>query len=58
MTDVSSMLPHFNVKLALLGYGAVPDDNASEFNEVIAPLVARYREKERLLGSHLCPASG
>ncbi|HEV2208412.1 MAG TPA: hypothetical protein VG167_06520 [Verrucomicrobiae bacterium] len=56
MTDTVSMIRHLNVKLALLGYPPVATDGTSEFNDVIAPLVARYREKERLLGAHLCPA--
>ena len=27
-----------------------------EFNEIVSTLVAQYREKERLLANHLCPA--
>jgi phosphoenolpyruvate carboxykinase (diphosphate) len=56
MSEQLSMVPHVNVKLALLGYQPVPTEGASNFNDVLAPLVARYLEKERLLGSHLCPA--
>jgi phosphoenolpyruvate carboxykinase (diphosphate) len=56
MTDDTRMVPHVNVKLALLGCAPATADGTAELNEVIAPLVARYREKERLLGSHLCPA--
>jgi hypothetical protein len=50
------MVSHLNVKLALLGCPPVPTEHTSDFSEVLAPLVARFREKERLLGSHLCPA--
>ena len=56
MTDPHLMITHLNVKLSLLGYRPVPTGGANDFNEVLSPLVARYREKERLLGPHLCPA--
>ena len=52
----SSLASHINIKLALLGFQPVPTENDAELKEVISPLVAQYREKERLLTSYLCPA--
>src|ERR1039458_784836 len=48
------LIPCLNVKLALLGFQPVPSTSGAEFNEVVASLVAQYREKERLLANHLC----
>jgi hypothetical protein len=44
------------VKLALLGFEPVGSHVSAEFGELVATLVAQYREKERLLATHLCPA--
>jgi hypothetical protein len=51
-----NLIPYINIKLALLGFRPVKTDDASVFSECMAVLVAQYREKERLLSSHLCPA--
>jgi hypothetical protein len=56
MMPGAELIPHVNVKLALLGCQPVPTEAGAQLNDVIAPLVAQYREKERLLISHLCPA--
>jgi len=55
LTADSNLISFINVKLALLGCQPVPVEGSSEFNDVIATLVAQYREKERLLASHLAP---
>jgi hypothetical protein len=52
----SQLIAYINVKLALLGCQPVPGRAGAEFNDIIGSLVAQYREKERLLASHLCPA--
>jgi hypothetical protein len=51
----SELIPHVNVKLALLGYQPVPAPGGAELTEITSSLVAQYREKERLLASYLCP---
>jgi len=48
------LLPYINVKLELLGHK--PNSINPELHDFVAMLVAQYREKERLLASHLCPA--
>ena len=47
---------YINVKLSLLGCQTVPNVHENVVNEQVSGLVAQYREKERLLGNHLCPA--
>ena len=54
--STSHLTPHINVKLALLGFQPVNANDSAEFADVISTLVAQYREKERLLANHLCPA--
>ena len=49
------LIPYVNVKLSLLGHAPVPVVEGAEFNELISTIIAQYREKERLLASHLCP---
>ncbi|HET7626004.1 MAG TPA: hypothetical protein VFM25_12145, partial [Verrucomicrobiae bacterium] len=46
---------YINAKLALLGFPVAPSGNA-ELNAIVSSLIAQYREKERLLANHLCPA--
>lgn len=48
------LFPYINVKLELLGHKPVSIN--PELHEFVSLLVAQYREKERLLASHLCPA--
>jgi phosphoenolpyruvate carboxykinase (diphosphate) len=52
----STLISRINVKLSLLGFTPVPTVGSHGLNDIIAPLVVQYREKERLLASHLCPA--
>ena len=52
----NALIPHINVKLSLLGCAAVASADASGVHEIVSTLVAQYREKERLLANHLCPA--
>ena len=56
MSLPTSLIPYINVKLSLLGFQPVATGAGAEFNEVVATLVAQYREKERLLANHLCAA--
>jgi len=50
------LIAHINVKLALIGCQPVPLKGDQEFIEITAAMAARSREKDRLLGQHLCPA--
>jgi phosphoenolpyruvate carboxykinase (diphosphate) len=54
MNPGTRLFPYINVKLELLGHQPVSIN--PEVHEFVAMLVAQYREKERLLASHLCPA--
>ncbi len=56
MSQTASLIPYINVKLALLGFPPVPAPEGQQFNDIVASLVTQYREKERLLANHLCPA--
>ena len=46
---------YINVKLSLLGFPPLATGAGAELNDIVASLVAQYREKERLLANHLCP---
>src|SRR5580693_5179903 len=50
------LIAHINVKLALIGCSPVPVQGDKEFVEIAAAMAAQSREKDRLLGQHLCPA--
>jgi hypothetical protein len=50
------LIAHINVKLALIGCSPVPMKGDREFVEIAAAMAAQSREKDRLLGQHLCPA--
>jgi hypothetical protein len=50
------LVSYINFKLALLGYPPVTGRNDPEIIDIVSGLVAQYREKERLLANHLCPA--
>src|SRR5258707_8732590 len=56
MSSTNGLIPYINVKLALLGFAAVPSDQAAQLSDVVSSLIAQYRQKERLLANHLCPA--
>jgi hypothetical protein len=49
------LIAHINVKLALIGCSPVPLQGDREFVEIAAAMAAQSREKDRLLGQHLCP---
>ena len=49
------LIAHINVKLALIGCSPVPLKGDKEFVEIAAAMAAQSREKDRLLGQHLCP---
>ena len=51
------MISYINLKLALLGFQPAAAGQGGEFSSgITSSLVAQYREKERLLASHFCPA--
>jgi hypothetical protein len=50
------LIAHINVKLALIGCPPVPMAGNTEFAEIADAMAAQSREKDRLLGQHLCPA--
>ena len=54
--DYSGLIAYVNVKLALLGFPRVAGGDQPAVDDIVTPLVAQYREKERLLANHLCPA--
>ena len=56
MNSTMNLIPYINVKLALLGFPPVGAGGGAEFADILSALVAQYREKERLLANHLCPA--
>src|ERR1700722_848255 len=57
--DVSdSLISYTNIKLSLLGFRPVGAGAGTELNEIVSSFVAQYREKERLLATHVCPADG
>jgi hypothetical protein len=47
---------YINVKLALLGLAPLVPDGGAGFRDIVSSLITQYREKERLLANHLCPA--
>src|SRR6266478_2940033 len=56
MSSSNGLIPYINVKLALLGFAAVASDESAQLSEVVSSLIGQYRQKERLLANHLCPA--
>ena len=52
----AQLIAHINVKLALIGSPPVPIAGDREFTEIVSAMAAQSREKDRLLGHHLCPA--
>ncbi len=51
----SELINYINLKLSLLGLATVPTSNGADLNRLFSPLIAQYREKERLLANHLNP---
>jgi hypothetical protein len=56
MSSPDNLIPYINVKLALLGFPPVTTGDAAQLGDIVSSLIAQYREKERLLANHLCPA--
>src|ERR1051325_7369174 len=52
----STLLSWIDLKLALLGFQPIGNAGDGQFSGLLSTFVAQYREKERLLTSHLCPA--
>jgi hypothetical protein len=50
------LIAHINIKLTLIGCQPVPGGRYQELAEIAAAMAAQSREKDRLLGQHLCPA--
>jgi len=50
------MIDYINVKLALLGLAPVRQPDGAGLNDIVTSLIAQFRQKERLLANHLCPA--
>ena len=53
---VDCLNSYINLKFSLLGFQPVAAPGSDALNEIVSSLVAQYREKERLLANHLCPA--
>ncbi len=49
------LIQYINLKLAALGYPYYKDERTSQFLEIASPLLNNYKEKARLLSSHLSP---
>ena len=50
------MIDYINVKLALLGLAPVRQPDGAGLNDIVTSLIAQFRQKERLLANHFCPA--
>src|SRR5882757_2318380 len=55
-TSSDTLISYINLKLSLLGFQPAMAGDGGEFSEIAASLVAQYREKERLLATHVCAA--
>ena len=51
----AELIEYIQIKLALLGLAPIANDREPVVAALLAPFVAQYRERERLLASHLCP---
>jgi hypothetical protein len=49
-------IAHINVKLAMIGCPTAPIQADPNLVEIASAMAAQSREKDRLLGQHLCPA--
>ncbi|HUA36836.1 MAG TPA: hypothetical protein VMA35_00395 [Candidatus Sulfopaludibacter sp.] len=56
MSASATLVPYLNVKLSLLGFPPVVNGEEAPLSDMVSSLIAQYREKERLLANHLCPA--
>lgn len=50
------MIRYINLKLAYLGCPTVATELSSDFDDMVAALLSRHQETERLLADYLCPA--
>ncbi len=55
-TDPNNLNHAINLRLALLGCPTVDDAQGAVWNELTAPIFARYREITRRMADRLCPA--
>ena len=46
MNSPASLIPYINVKLSLLGFPPVATRDVAELGDIVASLIAQYREKE------------
>ncbi len=53
--DNEKLVQYINLKLAALGYPVYKKGDISHFLDITTPLLNNYREKSRLLSSHLSP---
>jgi phosphoenolpyruvate carboxykinase (diphosphate) len=54
-TSSDTLTSYINLKLALLGFRPVKAPGGEELGDIASSLIAQYREKERLLATHVCP---
>ena len=54
----TNLIQYINLKLASLGLPTVTTATDTEFQHMVASLLAHQRETERLLADYLCPADG
>jgi phosphoenolpyruvate carboxykinase (diphosphate) len=54
-TVSDTLTSYINLKLALLGFRPVKAPGGEELGDIASSLIAQYREKERLLATHVCP---
>ena len=50
------LISYVNLKLSLLGFPPATANARGELSDVTSSFIAQYREKERLLATHLCSA--
>ena len=50
------LIRYINLKLAYLGVPTVATEMSSDFDDMVAALLLRHQETERLLADYLCPA--
>ncbi|MGF7138714.1 hypothetical protein [Roseimarinus sediminis] len=49
------LIQYINLKLASLGYPYYKDERTAQFLEIASPLLDNFREKSRILSTHLTP---
>ncbi len=53
--DEAKLIQYIHLKLAALGFHGKTDDDTSLFLDIAQPLLNNYKEKARMLSSHLSP---